>query len=509
MWSDKYQPENIKDVIGYSRPKHEISYFLNQFIQSEKGFGKKKPKALLLIGPPGCGKQMMAHLAAKQNKFFTFEFNATDLTTKESVKKLFDLYKSNVSGLYFSDESMFEHEEETFQTKPLIILHGIDAISKGDSGLYTPLVAALRKSNALPFHGIHPIIMTTCDLLGKRIKTLKNWVQQIYLKPLGIAEMYNIVHRIFAFENVSIPDEKLLPVLEKAKGDVRGVLNNIQFALIKKPTKNEHVYDWFAEEQSKSLAKKTNIRQSGNTPDYLLRALLLHPEYSMEEKMYIASQEPFLLPILLFHVTPTLIKEPNALEIQADVSEHISHGDYMYQSAIKLVFFALLDNQPIFSTIIPLQFLQKNCRRNFILDIKNYCKSFSINNTIKAGFKNILAIKRIHPTFFKMTTIEIKAFKNKLMRFILYEPIEDLADLMIKYNITMNNIELFLKLKSFKDSPEAIRDLIVQKKWTTEFKKELRILVEDKIEEIRPSGLKTKEDYEKNADVINFFGYNK
>ena len=82
MWSEKYRPQSIIDLVGNEEAR---AAFVEWF-----GKWKKGTKPLLLVGPPGIGKTTIAYLLAKQFGYDVIGLNASDIRNKgmELAKEL-------------------------------------------------------------------------------------------------------------------------------------------------------------------------------------------------------------------------------------------------------------------------------------------------------------------------------------------------------------------------------------------------------------------------------------
>ena len=80
MWSEKYRPQNISDMIGNEEARAALVEWFGKW--------KKGTKPILLVGPPGIGKTTIANLAAKQFNYDMIGLNASDVRSKSCIFKV-------------------------------------------------------------------------------------------------------------------------------------------------------------------------------------------------------------------------------------------------------------------------------------------------------------------------------------------------------------------------------------------------------------------------------------
>src|SRR2546428_222588 len=80
MWSEKYRPKNILEMIGNEEAKESFVNWLGKWI--------KGTKPLLLIGPPGIGKTTISLLGAKQFGYDMIGLNASDVRSKQRIQEI-------------------------------------------------------------------------------------------------------------------------------------------------------------------------------------------------------------------------------------------------------------------------------------------------------------------------------------------------------------------------------------------------------------------------------------
>jgi cell division protease FtsH len=100
------------DVAGVDEAKQELQEIV-EFLKNAKKFqalGAKIPKGVLLLGPPGCGKTMLARAIAGEAGVPFFHISGSDFVEMfvgvgaSRVRDLFDTAKSNRPSLIFIDE---------------------------------------------------------------------------------------------------------------------------------------------------------------------------------------------------------------------------------------------------------------------------------------------------------------------------------------------------------------------------------------------------------------------
>ena len=100
------------DVAGVDEAKTELEEIV-EFLKNSKKFqalGAKIPKGVLLLGPPGCGKTMLARAIAGEAGVPFFHISGSDFVEMfvgvgaSRVRDLFDTAKSNRPSLIFIDE---------------------------------------------------------------------------------------------------------------------------------------------------------------------------------------------------------------------------------------------------------------------------------------------------------------------------------------------------------------------------------------------------------------------
>ncbi len=110
--TDNVPKVTFEDVAGVDEAKQELQEIV-EFLKNAKKFqalGAKIPKGVLLLGPPGCGKTMLARAIAGEAGVPFFHISGSDFVEMfvgvgaSRVRDLFDTAKSNRPSLIFIDE---------------------------------------------------------------------------------------------------------------------------------------------------------------------------------------------------------------------------------------------------------------------------------------------------------------------------------------------------------------------------------------------------------------------
>ncbi len=110
--SENVPKVTFEDVAGVDEAKQELAEIV-EFLRNPKKFqalGAKIPKGVLLLGPPGCGKTLLARAIAGEAGVPFFHISGSDFVEMfvgvgaSRVRDLFDTAKANRPSLVFIDE---------------------------------------------------------------------------------------------------------------------------------------------------------------------------------------------------------------------------------------------------------------------------------------------------------------------------------------------------------------------------------------------------------------------
>ncbi len=210
-WTEKYRPERLAEVVGNEKAVAE----LRAWAASIASPGMKK--AVILHGPPGCGKTSAAYALASEMDWEVIELNASDQRNEAIIKSI--VGRASRSS--------------TFSRKTrLIILDEADNLHGKEDRGGTRAITEIVKSSA------QPVVLIANDLyrLGKALQRNCKVIRFQRLRPERILR---VLREISIQEGIEI-DERVLRILAyNANGDLRSAINDLQALSIS----SERIYE--------------------------------------------------------------------------------------------------------------------------------------------------------------------------------------------------------------------------------------------------------------------------
>ncbi len=118
----------FKDVAGLEKVKEEIMMKIIEPLRNPeifKHFGKKAGGGILMYGPPGCGKSLIAEATAGEADVAFFNIKASDIKSKyvgeaeQKLAKLFQDARKEEASIIFFDEFEALGGERSRMTRPM------------------------------------------------------------------------------------------------------------------------------------------------------------------------------------------------------------------------------------------------------------------------------------------------------------------------------------------------------------------------------------------------------
>ena len=202
MLNEKTGKVTFKDVAGIDESKNELQEVI-EFLKDPSKFqrlGGKIPKGVLLIGPPGCGKTLLARAVAGEAEVPFFSISGSDFVEMfvgvgaSRVRDMFEQGKKNAPCIIFIDEidAVGRHrgaglgggndEREQTLNQLLVEMDGFES----NEGVI--IVAATNRPDVLDPALLRPgrfdrqVVVPNPDILGRE-KILKVHLRKVPLAP--------------------------------------------------------------------------------------------------------------------------------------------------------------------------------------------------------------------------------------------------------------------------------------------------------------------------------------
>ena len=223
MWSEKYRPKNLLDMIGNEEAKESFVNWIGKWV--------KGTKPLLLVGPPGIGKTTMAILGGRQFNYDLISLNASDVRTKQRIHDVLNPVMGNTTVI----------------GKPMIFVDEVDGIhGRSDYGGVEALVDILKEPTV-------PIVLAANSETSDKMKSIKKVTTTVKMRPIPPRLMRFYLEEILRREGASLKIGSVIKLVLDSRGDIRSMLNSAQ-AIV-----------WGFEPQADRSYETTDIEAAVNT----------------------------------------------------------------------------------------------------------------------------------------------------------------------------------------------------------------------------------------------------
>ncbi|MEM2900278.1 MAG: replication factor C large subunit [Thermoplasmata archaeon] len=213
-WTEKYRPKGLDEVLGNKSAVHELKEWA---LAWENGNADKK--AVILAGDPGIGKTSAAHALAYDFGWGVIELNASDARNADVIKRVATTGAVNET---FTENGEFI-SSKTGGRKLIILDEADNVFGQEDLGGMQQILYTIQETK-------QPIILIANDYyaLTKKAPALKNMCQTIRFSHVQQNVLKNALRRICNSEGLDVRDDALDKIAERANGDIRSAINDLQ-----------------------------------------------------------------------------------------------------------------------------------------------------------------------------------------------------------------------------------------------------------------------------------------
>lgn len=209
-WTQKYQPQQLSDIVGHTRQLRELREWI-------RNFGPSSTPIMFLYGPSGIGKTALASLLFTQYNYYIFELNAGEIRSKKRIQELMDKILSNYSV------SMMKRRGR--QRNIAILMDEIDGMSCGDKGglhqLFQMVHTQYEKKQV-----VNPVICISNRPYDKKIPDFL--YTEISLRKPSAIEIFRRLSYVCQQEKMVCQDMALQMIIHHSAHDVRKCVNFLQ-----------------------------------------------------------------------------------------------------------------------------------------------------------------------------------------------------------------------------------------------------------------------------------------
>src|SRR6266516_2048814 len=213
-WTEKHRPKTLEEIVGNPTAVAELRKWAEAWQR-----GRPEKRAVALQGDPGVGKTSAALALASEMGWSIVEMNASDSRNAEAIRKV---ATRGAVLQTFSDTGEFLEIENG--GRKLIVLDEADNIfGREDKGGVAAIVEMIQRTQ-------QPVVLIVNDYyaLTRRSSSLKRLCKTIKFQGVHEDAMKNILRTIASREGVEVADDVLEVIVERAGGDLRSAINDLE-----------------------------------------------------------------------------------------------------------------------------------------------------------------------------------------------------------------------------------------------------------------------------------------
>ena len=222
----KYEPKHSNEVVGQDGPVANLKSFILDF-------KNQKNKAIVLYGPPGCGKTSSVYAVANELNLELIEVNASDFRNKDMINATIGNASQQMS---------------LFMKNKIILVDEIDGLSgQKDRGGIVEIVRIIDETK-------FPLILTAQNPYDQKFKNVRKKTDLIQYETLDHNYIFSFLKQICEKENIKYDEKSLKGLSHRSGGDLRGALIDLEILSAGKKTINSEMLDeLYGRKQTESM----------------------------------------------------------------------------------------------------------------------------------------------------------------------------------------------------------------------------------------------------------------
>jgi replication factor C subunit 1 len=201
MFTTIYRPKQIEDLIGNKQLVQPFTQWLLEWDPTNK-----KTKCALISGVCGIGKSLFVDILLTK-----FDYNIVYLDIDDERDKE---YMNTVIKPLIKTKKTFDGRENA------LVVNNIDC--GGDYGFISSLTDCIKQTSI-------PIICVCENRYDQSIKPILNYCVDFKMTKPAYQDVYRLVYTIVSNEKIRIKESEIKEMYEQSNGDIRFVLNTLQF----------------------------------------------------------------------------------------------------------------------------------------------------------------------------------------------------------------------------------------------------------------------------------------
>jgi replication factor C subunit 1 len=217
MFTTIYRPKKIEEFVGN---KQIIKPFIEWLLEWD--LDNKKEKCALVSGVCGIGKSLLVELLLKKHDYNIIELAIDDDRDKE--------YMTNIIKPLIKTRKTFNGQEN------VLVVTDID--SSSDYGFMSSLTECIKETKI-------PIVCICDNRYDQSIKPILNYCVDFKMIKSTYQDVYRLIYNIVIAEKIRIKESEIKDMFEQSNGDIRFILNNLQFGIrkSKKNIQSSNIFD--------------------------------------------------------------------------------------------------------------------------------------------------------------------------------------------------------------------------------------------------------------------------